>query len=112
MPARRAAHRESSDDDSILVDRIALLDALQRLEEIHLARELARVAEAAVEMTNDRVGGAELAGGFQPALEEPELGERLVAPVQPEVQTMLVVAAGLVGRRDNQAVRLEGPVDL
>ena len=90
VPGGRAAHGEAAHDDAILVDGVALLDALQRFEEVDFSRELAGVAEAAIKVADNRVGGSEFARRLQAALEKTQFGERLVAAMQPEIQAMLV----------------------
>src|SRR5687768_1652000 len=44
LPAGRAAHRKTAHGDPIVVDAVMLLNGIERLERVNLARELVRVA--------------------------------------------------------------------
>src|SRR5262249_25154794 len=49
LPAGSSAHRETTNDDSIVVDMIALFHFSEGFEQINLAGKLVRVTETAVE---------------------------------------------------------------
>ena len=88
------------------------LDVVERLEEVDLAGELVGVAVSPVRMQDEGVGRGELAGRLLPAVDEAELAQVLAAAVAPDVQPEWMRRIGPVRLRHDQAVRLDGAVDL
>jgi hypothetical protein len=111
LPAGGSAHRKPSDDDAVLVDPVPPLDAVERFEQVDLARELVGIAIPAVRMEHDRIERREISERFQPARDEAQLAERLAAPVKPAIHTMAVRALGVERLGDHEPVRLHGAVD-
>ena len=109
LPDRRAAHGETTDEESVVVDVVALAGMGVRLPEVDLTGHLVGAAVTAVEMEHQAVVRRELTDILAAVAEEGEFGQSLAATVAPEVEahqrTRIVV-------RDDHAVRLDRAVDL
>src|SRR5262249_47837616 len=87
-------------------------DALERLEEVHLARQLVRAAVAPVRLENEGVRPDERTAAAVRVVQEVDLAERLVAAVEPGVEPPAVWAASVERFGNVEAVRLYRAVDL
>src|SRR5262249_44029202 len=72
-PAGGPAHGETAHDDAVLVDAVLALDAVERLEQVHLAGKLVGVAVAAVALEDKGVGADEGAAAPLHAVDEVHL---------------------------------------
>jgi len=81
-----APQAEAANQNAILVDRVQPLHGIQRFEKVHLAGQLAPIAESAVEVQNDGVFRSELARTPLAVGEEVDLAQGLAAAVEPRVE--------------------------
>jgi hypothetical protein len=84
MPARRAAHGEAGDYDAIRIDQVARLHIGEGFEDIGLAGKFRRIAEAARRRAEPSRHRCELAFALQSLLDEGELRQLVIPPVQPD----------------------------
>ena len=111
MPAARTAHGEAAYRHSGAVDRILFRRVLECFEDIGFARELERVAVASVGMEHEGVCRSEVAGGALPVADELQLGQVVVASVQPDIESSRLFRLSCERRRDHEAVGLDGAID-
>ena len=87
VPSARAAHGKTADNDATGVDFIEFSDELDGLHDVDFAGEFGGVAEAAVGMEYDGIGGNDFAGGFFALGHEGELRALFVATGEDDVET-------------------------
>ena len=111
-PARGAAHRETAHDQPVLIYRVLLAHALERLEQVHFAGKPVGVAVATIEMQHERVWRCEFARRSLALVDERQFRQSLAPAVEPEVQPVAVRARRLIGSRHDQTIRLNRAVNL
>src|SRR2546425_10277047 len=107
MPASSPAHRKTADRASSRIYRIMLLHVLHRLEDIDFARELEGVAKSPIWMKDKRILRRELPKGLLSVRDELQFRKMIVAPMQPNIQTMLMSDIVTKTRRHDQPVGLD-----
>src|SRR5205814_7979476 len=86
MPRARATHRKAADRNPFFVDRILRLHMFDPFEHIGLPRKLKRVAEPAIRVQHDCICGSEIAQGALAVANKFQLGQPIVATMQPYIE--------------------------
>ena len=113
VPRAGTAHREARVDQPVVVHGIRAACGVERLEDIHLAREFRGVAVAPVGMDDERVGRREFPRAFHPARHEGKLAQRLAASVIPNPsRAWRFVCRALPRSRHDDAEGLHAAINL
>src|SRR5262245_38395839 len=86
MPSAGTTQRKPAHHNAVFVDAKATFDVGERLEEVDLTRKFAPIAVPTVGLKQERIRARKLAGGLGHRIDEVDLGQRLVAPVEPGIQ--------------------------
>src|SRR6185437_4703281 len=86
QPAGSAAHRKPAHQNPVVIDRVMLLHAGQRLERIHFPGKPVAVAIAAIRMNDDCIERRKLARALHMLGEEIDLTQSLTPAVIPEIK--------------------------
>ena len=113
-PCRRAAHRETSHDEAVGIDRIGFRDRFDRFEGVNFAREPAGIGVAAVRLKHEPIGagrkGLRSVAGRR-LRHELLLENGIVATVHEDVEPILPLRRAVVISRHRQDVWLCRAVD-
>ena len=109
LPDRGATHREATDEETVVVDIVALASMGVGLPEVDLARELVGAAVTTVKMKHQAIGRRDLADVCSAVFKEGEFAQGFSAAVTPEVETRERTRIVI---RDDHTVGLDGPIDL
>lgn len=111
VPAGGAAQGETSNHETMVVDRVPRLDIGEGFPGVGFAGEPGAVAIAAVGVENERVGGGEFASPVHAFLEEGEFAQLFAPAMEPEVESVSVRGVGVVAVGDDETVGLDRSVD-